>query len=167
MCNDLLPNCKFYVRSWNVTFWVYFQTNWMCFVFDIGMLQFSRVSFIFIYFQRHVHSISLWGMIKQSKRLQTRYATTYIYDKYYTGTHLYAFLLSVKNACLNYHEFDLEGDFVRVPHRRYLSGQSIIKILKHVWGEFEMMAMINRTMKCVDLQRTWVSTNLILCHHNQ
>ncbi len=58
------------------------------------------------------------------------------------------FLFSVKKRV-----FDLEDDFVRVPHRRYLLGQSFITIWKLVWGELEM-AMINRKMKCVDLQRT-------------
>ncbi len=50
-------------------------------------------------------------MIKKSKPLQTRYDMTYIYDRYYIRTHVYMFLFSVKkNACLNYREFDLEGD---------------------------------------------------------
>ncbi len=39
---------------------------------------------------------------------------TCIYDKYYIRTHVYVFLFSVKNTCLNYREFDLEGDLVGV-----------------------------------------------------
>ncbi len=35
----------------------------------------------------------------------------------------------VKNACLNYREFDLEGDLVGVPH---VSTQSFITLLKLV-----------------------------------
>ncbi len=37
-----------------------------------------------------------------------------------------SFLVS-KNACLNYREFDLEGDLVGEPHTWYLSGQSFIE----------------------------------------
>ncbi len=42
--------------------------------------------------QRHMHSIYVWDMIKQSKPLQTRYDTTYMYDRYYIRTHVYVFL---------------------------------------------------------------------------
>ncbi len=35
--------------------------------------------------------------------------------------------LVCKNACLNYREFDLEGDLVGVPHTWYVSAQSFIK----------------------------------------
>ncbi len=41
-----------------------------------------------------------------------------------------------KKACLNYREFDLEGDLVGVPHTWYLSVQSFIRLktcLKRVW----------------------------------
>ncbi len=55
---------------------------------------------------------------------------TYIYDRYYIRTHVYMFLFSVKNACLNYREFDLECDLVGVPHTWYLSAQSFITLLK-------------------------------------
>ncbi len=79
-----------------------------------------------------MHSICVWNMIKQSKPLQTRYDTTSIYDRYYIRTHLYVFLFSVKNACLNYREFDLEGDLVGVPHTWYLSALSFITLLKLV-----------------------------------
>ncbi len=66
-------------------------------------------------------------MIKQSKSLQTRYNTTHIYDRYYVRTHVRVFLFSVKkNACLNYREFDLEGDHVWVPNTWYLAAQSFI-----------------------------------------
>ncbi len=67
-------------------------------------------------------SICVWDMIKQSKPLQTRYDTTYIYDRYYIRTHV----------CLNYREFDLEVDLVGVPHTWYLSAQSFIRLLKLV-----------------------------------
>ncbi len=80
-----------------------------------------------------MHSIYVWDMIKQSKPLQTRYNTTYIYDRYYIRTHVYVFLFSVtKKTVLNYREFDLEGDLVGVPHTWYLSAQSFIKLLKRV-----------------------------------
>ncbi len=79
-----------------------------------------------------MHSIFVWNMIKQSKSLQTRYDTTYIYDRYYIRTHVCVFLFSVKNACLNYREFDLEGDVVGAPHTLYLSAQSFITLLKLV-----------------------------------
>ncbi len=36
-----------------------------------------------------------------------------------------------KNACLNYREFDLEGDLVGVPQTWYLSTQSFITPLKN------------------------------------
>ncbi len=54
-----------------------------------------------------MHSICVWNMIKQSKFLQTRYDTTYIYDRYYI-------FLVWKNAGLNYREIDLEGYLVGV-----------------------------------------------------
>ncbi len=70
-----------------------------------------------------MHSICVWNMIKQSKPLQTRYDTTHMYDRYYIGTHVYVFLFSVKNPCLNYREFELEDDLVGVPHTWYLTAQ--------------------------------------------
>ncbi len=80
-----------------------------------------------------MHSICVWNMIKQNKPLQTRYDTKCIYDRYYMRTHVYVFLFSVKkNVCLNYREFDLEGDPVGVPHTWYLSAQSFITLLKIV-----------------------------------
>ncbi len=63
-----------------------------------------------------MHSISVWNMIKQSKPLQTRYDSTYIYDRYYIRTHVYMLLFSVKTACLNYRTFDREGDLMGAPH---------------------------------------------------
>ncbi len=63
-----------------------------------------------------MHSICVWNMIKQSKPLQKRYDTTYIYDKYYLRTHAYVFLFSVKKTRLNYRKLDLEGDLVGAPH---------------------------------------------------
>ncbi len=70
-----------------------------------------------------MHFVCVWNMIKESKYLQTRYDMTHIYDRYY---------VSVKNACLNYRAFDLEGDLVGVPHTWYLSAQSFIRLLKLV-----------------------------------
>ncbi len=67
-----------------------------------------------------MHSMCVWNMIEQSKPLQTRYDLTYIYDRY---IHVYVFLLSVKNACLNYRDFDLDGDLVGAPHTWYISAQ--------------------------------------------
>ncbi len=77
-----------------------------------------------------MHTICVRNMIKHSKPLQARYDKTYMYDRYYIRTHVYVFLFSMKNACLNYHEFDLEGDLVEVPHTWYLSAQSFITLLK-------------------------------------
>ncbi len=55
---------------------------------------------------------------------------TYIHDRYYIRTHVYVFLFRLKNACLNYREFDLEGDLVGVPETWYLSTQSFMTLLK-------------------------------------
>ncbi len=79
-----------------------------------------------------MHSICVWDMIKQSKPLQTRYDTTNKYARYNIRTHIYVFLFSVKKRCLNYREFDLEGDLVGVPHTWYLSAQPFIRLLKLV-----------------------------------
>ncbi len=79
-----------------------------------------------------MHSICVWNMIKQSKPLQTSYDRTYIYDRYCIRTHVYVFLFRVKSACLNYREFDLDGDLVVVPHTRHISAQSIKTCLKAV-----------------------------------
>ncbi len=79
-----------------------------------------------------MHSICVWNMIEQNKSLQTRYATRYISDRYYIRTHVYVFLFSVKNACLNNREFDLDGDLVGVPHTWYISAQCFITLLKLV-----------------------------------
>ncbi len=126
------------------------------------MLHFSRFLFL-INFQRHMHSICVWNMIKQSKLLQTIYDTTCIYDRYYKRTHVYVFLFSVKkNACLNYREFDLEGDLVGVPHTWYLLAQSFITLLKIVWREQDMVALNEGKKKCVGLQRTWVSKRTVI-----
>ncbi len=78
------------MSSWNVTFWLSFQNTKTCFIFVIGMLHFSRFLFL-INFQWLMHSICVWNVIKQSKSLQTRYNRTfiYIYDRYYTRTHIY------------------------------------------------------------------------------
>ncbi len=59
------------------------------------MAHFSRLLFL-KKIQRPMHYICVWDMIKQSKPLQTRYDTTYIYDGYYIRTHVYVFLFSVK-----------------------------------------------------------------------
>ncbi len=66
-----------------------------------------------------------------------------------------------KNACLNYREFDLEGDLVGVPHKWYLSAQSFIRLLKLVWREYDIVAMNEWKKKCVGLQRTWVSKRTV------
>ncbi len=79
-----------------------------------------------------MHSICVWNIIEQSKPLQTKYDTTYISARYFMRTHVYVFLFSVKNAYLNYREFDLGGDLVGVPHTWYLSAQSFITLLKLV-----------------------------------
>ncbi len=66
-----------------------------------------------------------------------------------------------KNACLNYREFDLEGDLVGVPHTWYLSAQSFITLLKFVWREYDIVAMNEWKKKCVGLQWTWVSKRTV------
>ncbi len=66
-----------------------------------------------------------------------------------------------KNACLNYREFDLEGDLVGVPHTWYLSAQSFLRLLKFVWREYDIVAMNEWKKKCVGLQRTWVSKRTV------
>ncbi len=63
-----------------------------------------------------------------------------------------------KNTCLNYREFDLEGDLVGVPHTWYLSAQPFITLLKLIWGEYDIVAMNEWKKKCVGLQRTWGRT---------
>ncbi len=62
-----------------------------------------------------------------------------------------------KNACLNYREFDLEGDPVGVPHTWYLLTQSFIRLVKLVWREYDIVAMNEWKKDCVGLQWTWVS----------
>ncbi len=73
-----------------------------------------------------------------------------------------------KDACLNYREFDLEGDPVGVPHTWYLSAQSFIRLLKLVWREYDIVSMNEWKKKCGGLQRTWVSkrTVLLIYNHN-
>ncbi len=88
------------------------------------MPHFSRLLFL-KKFQRHMHSICVLDMIKQSKPLQTRYATTYIYT-----TDIIC--LCVPFKCEKKRVFDLEGDLVGVPHTWYLSAQSFIRVLKLV-----------------------------------
>ncbi len=66
-----------------------------------------------------------------------------------------------KNACLNYREFDLEGDLVGVPHTWNLSAQSFIRLLKLVWREYDIVAMNEWKKKCVGLQKTWVSKRTV------
>ncbi len=125
------------------------------------MLHFSRFLFL-INFQRHMHSICVWNMIKQSKTLQTRYDWTYIYDKYYIRTRVYVFLFSVKKRM-----FELS----RVwpwrwprggPHTWYLSAQSFITLLKLVWRGQDIVALNEWKKKCVGLQRTWVSKRTVI-----
>ncbi len=67
-----------------------------------------------------------------------------------------------KNACLNYREFDLEGDLVGVPHTWCLSAQSFITLLKIVLREYAIVAMNEWKKKCVGLQRAWVSKRTVL-----
>ncbi len=95
---DTTGNCAIFridLSSWDVTFWLPFQSNWTCFAFVIDMLHFFCFLFL-INFQRHMHSICVWNMIKESKPIETRYDTTYIYDRYNIRTHVYVFLFSVK-----------------------------------------------------------------------
>ncbi len=62
--------------------------------------------------------------------------------------------LVCKSTCLNYREFDLEGDLVGVPHTWYLSAQSFITLSKLVRREKDMGAMNEWKKKCVGLQWT-------------
>ncbi len=79
-----------------------------------------------------------------------------------------------KNACLNYREFDLEGDLMGVPHTWYLSAQSFIALLKLIWGEYDVVVLNEWKKKCVGLHRTWVSKRTVYiympnraqCPHN-
>ncbi len=96
------------------------------------MPHFSRLLFL-KKIQRHMHSICVWDMIKQSKPLQTRYDKTYIYIYIlYKNTYTCVPFQCEKNACLDYREFDLEGDLAGVPYTWYLSSQSFIRLLKLV-----------------------------------
>ncbi len=68
----------------------------------------------------------------------------YIYDRYYIRTHAYAFLFSVKNACLNYREFDLEGDLaggtpcmVFIGPALHYTNKTCLKRVKHGGYECE------------------------------
>ncbi len=66
-----------------------------------------------------------------------------------------SFLVS-KKACLNYREFDLEGDLVGVPHTWYLSAQSFIRLLKLLLGKLATrvlpMSMTSVNLKVADLK---------------
>ncbi len=66
-----------------------------------------------------------------------------------------------KNACLNYREFDLEGDLVGVPHTWYLSAQPFIALIKLAWRQLDIVAMNEWKKKWVGLQRTWVSKRTV------
>ncbi len=71
-----------------------------------------------------------------------------------------------KNACLNYCEFDLEGDLVGVPHTWYLSAKSFIILFKLVWREYDIVAMNEWKKKYVGLQRTWVSKRTVFASNS-
>ncbi len=75
------------------------------------------------------------------------------------------FLFSVKNACLNYRQLDLEVDLVGVPHTWYLWAQSFITLLKLIWGEYDIVALNECKKKCVGLHRTWVSKRTVYPWH--
>ncbi len=47
-----------------------------------------------------------------------------------------------KNACLNYREFDHEGDLVGAPCTWNLSGQSFITGLKLVWRKLDLVVCV-------------------------
>ncbi len=66
-----------------------------CVLFLLQACIIFRVFLFLINFQRHMHSICVWNMIKQSKPLQTRY-DIYICDRYCIRTHVYVLLFSVK-----------------------------------------------------------------------
>ncbi len=85
----------------------------------------------------------------------------YIRQILYKNTCLRVLFLVWKNACLNYCEFDLEGDLVGVPHTWYLSAQSFNRLLKLVLREYDIVAMNEWKTKCVGLQRTWVSKRTV------
>ncbi len=96
ICNQLQPVFRANLSSKNVTFWLSCQNNWACFAFVIGMLHVSCFFLFLINFKRQMYSVYVWNLIEQSKPLQTRYDTTYIYARYYIRTHVSVFLLSVK-----------------------------------------------------------------------
>ncbi len=51
--------------------------------------------------------------------------------------------LNSEKTCFNYREFGLDGDLVGVPPKRFLSGQSFIKLLKLVSRELNMVPLNN------------------------
>ncbi len=125
------------------------------------MLHFSRFLFL-INFLRHMHSICVWNMVKQSNPLQTRYDRTYVYDRYYIRTHIYVFLFSVKKTRVwVIASLTLKVTLGGVPHTWYLSAQSFITLLKLVWREKDMVAMNEWKKKYVGLQWTWVSKRTV------
>ncbi len=116
------------------------------------MLLFSRFLFL-INFQRRVHSICVWNMIKQSKPRQTRYDMTYIYDRYYIRTHVYMFLFSVKKRV-----FELSRVW---PWRWSRGGTTYMVFIGPVFREYDIVAMSEWKKKCVGLHRTWVSRRTV------
>ncbi len=84
----------------------------------------------------------------------------YTTDNIYEHMCICSFLVW-KNECLNYREFDLEGDLVGVPHTWYLSAQPFITLIKLVWRQYNIVAMNEWKKKCVGLQRTWVSKRTV------
>ncbi len=104
----------------------------------------------------------VWDMIKQSKPLQTRYDTTYIYDRYYVRTHVYVFLLSVKKTRVwIIASLTLKVILWGYPIHGFLSAQSFIRLVKLVWREYDIVVMNEWKKKCVGLQRTWVSKRTV------
>ncbi len=117
--------------------------------------------FILINFQRHMHSICVWNMIQQSKPLQTRYDTTYIYDKYYIRAHVYVFLFRVKKRV-----FELSWVW---PWRWPRGGTPYMVSIGPVF-HYTIKTCLKRVgycgyewvgKKCVSLQRTWVSKRTV------
>ncbi len=120
-----------------VTFWISFQINWTCFVFVIGVLHFSCF-FIFLNFQRHMHSFFVWNVIKQSESF---FYKIWYNDKYSVITQVHLFHWFVKNSFFKYCKFDFENEIEGAPHTWRLSGKSIIKLLKLDSREWDMVAL--------------------------
>ncbi len=122
------------------------------------MPHFSRLLF-FKKNQRHMHSICVWDMIKQSKPLQKRYDTTYMCARYYIRTHVYVFLFSVKKRVF---------EISRVWPWRWTRGGTPHMVFIGPIFHNTIKTCLRRVGHCgyewvekVSLQRTWASQRTV------